>query len=529
MRKIALYINTLRHLKWIQIRYRVIYRLRQVFFSVHSYKKFTNSKLNAVVHTYLPCVVKDGLYAPVNHFTFLNLQNTFGEEVDWSYGVHGKLWQYNLQYFDYLNDENIANEIKIGLVNSFSNALLEKRVDPEPFPISIRLVNWILFYSRSGYAGEVFLSALKRQIGYLEKNIEYHLLANHLLENYFSLAISAFCLGDKVMIEKYILLIEKQLNEQVLGDGGHIEGSPMYHSLLLAKLFLLIDVVESNHYQTGRVTSLRLKAAAMTSWLKAFCNGNADYPFVNDAAPGIAVEPQTLFERAKQMGISAMVGNLAESGYRVFKHSDFSLLVDVAQIIPAYQPGHAHSDMLHFVLQYQCKPVFVDAGTATYDNNARRTYERSTAAHNTVVVNDTSQSQVWNSFRVAKRAKLTILEESGHMIKACHNGYADQYGATHCRSFYVDETGLLIKDEILGGEEKNITSVAMFHLHPEVAVLSTYADHIYLSNGMKMQFSNVHKISTGLYQYANGFNRLMDAGEIAVQFRNVLETKICIS
>ena len=72
----------------------------------------------------------------------------------------------------------------------------------------------------------------------------------------------------------------------------------------------------------------------------------------------------------------------------------------------------------HMYCIINSQPVIVDTGISTYETGDQRKFERSTSAHNTVVVNNQEQSQVWGSFRVAKRAKVEILVESNDTVVA---------------------------------------------------------------------------------------------------------------
>ena len=44
-------------------------------------------------------------------FTFLNIPHDFSDKIDWNYRSYGKLWTYNLNYFDFLNQEEMSKEI----------------------------------------------------------------------------------------------------------------------------------------------------------------------------------------------------------------------------------------------------------------------------------------------------------------------------------------------------------------------------------------------------------------------------------
>src|SRR4029077_5136808 len=77
----------------------------------------------------------------------------------------------------------------------------------------------------------------------------------------------------------------------------------------------------------------------------------------------------------------------------------------VGEIGPDHLPGHAHADTLSFELSLRGQRVLVNTGTSTYELSAERLRQRGTAAHNTVVVDGVNSSQVWSSFRGARRAR----------------------------------------------------------------------------------------------------------------------------
>ena len=529
LQQLRLYYNTLRYLKGIQIRYQIIHRIKQSIVSIHFYSQHSRKNIFPVLKRYPPCIHFENVYQGDNQFLFLNKTKKFNNGVNWNFQDFGKLWNYNLQYFDFLHDKSIAEQEKISWVDSFAKAILTGEVKAEPFPVSLRLVNWVLFYSSSNYQGEEFKRSLLLQIGYLEKNREFHLLANHLLENNISLAICGFALRDEQFTRRYMQSVLNELDRQVHPDGGHYEGSPMYHCLLLAKLLLLIDVAENHTYELSVLNLLKKKASVMLGWLAAFCLGTKSYSFVNDAAPGIAPEPAELFERGRLMGLEWQPTKLQKSGYRMLGNEHYHLLIDVANIMPAYQPGHAHSDLFHFAMWYQGEPVFSEAGTSTYENNPRRWYERSTVAHNTVSINDGNQSEVWGSFRVGKRAEAIILDDSLTIIKASHNGYVAKYGITHTRTFsLMNPEFLAITDELFPMVDHSCKAVALFHLEPSILVTSIIGNTVQLSNQMKIIFHNADAIESSMYEKAVGFNQLIPAPMISVHFSGKLQTQIFI-
>ena len=77
----------------------------------------------------------------------MNLQKSFGEKVDWECVELGRLWGYNLNYFEFLNQEVISVEEGMRLIRDFIQHFPKANMGVEPYPLSLRSVNWIRFLS----------------------------------------------------------------------------------------------------------------------------------------------------------------------------------------------------------------------------------------------------------------------------------------------------------------------------------------------------------------------------------------------
>src|SRR5690606_33541669 len=95
---------------------------------------------------------------------------------------------------------------------------------------------------------------------------------------------------------------------------------------------------------------------------------------------------------------------LGASGYARVLEGELALFVDVAAVGPDHLPGHAHADTLSMELSLFGQRVLVNSGTPLYAAGSERLRIRSTEAHNTLVVAGENSSEVWDSFRVARRA-----------------------------------------------------------------------------------------------------------------------------
>ena len=123
------------------------------------------------------------------------------------------------------------------------------------------------------------------------------------------------------------------------------------------------------------------------------------------------------------------------------------MIVDAGAPGPVYNPGHAHCDAMSFELFHHGKPVLVNCGTYAYQCTERGFF-RSTAAHNTVMINNTEQSQCWGAFRMAKQSKVNVVSVSEDSIVI---ELVDQRGQLIKRTIQLGKT-LKIMDESSGNK-----------------------------------------------------------------------------
>lgn len=461
-------------------------------------------------------------------FIFLNIPVNFSNQIDWNYAEYGKLWTYNLNYFDFLNQEGMSKEIGIDLINDYIKNDKTLKDGKEPYPISLRGINWVKFLSENRVCDSRIDKILYQHYYILFKNLEYHLLGNHLLENAFSLLFCAYYFQDEKLYSKTKKLLISELDEQILNDGSHYELSPMYHQIIYYRLLDCINLIKLNFsWKNDNLLSfLEVKASKMNSWLRNLTYSNGEIPMVNDATYGIAPKSNELFSYAEEIGITDQQIPLSDSGYRIIRTNNFELFIDVGNVGPDYQPGHAHSDTLNFELIKNGNPIFVDTGISTYEKNSKRQKERATHSHNTVKIGSKEQTQVWAGFRVAKRAKITHLIEKSNLIEASHDGYLSD-GYKHTRSFLWEEKHLILSDEI--NRSTNNKAKAYFHLHSSVTKPLVDGNTIMLeSSGVSIEFERASNICIEEYQLSAGFNKTNLAYKIIVLFDQKLKTKISL-
>ena len=440
--KINLLIEAISHLKARQIAYQVIYRIFRAKYRYYKLSDFSFCTLTPSIAKYTCC--------KNDKFEFLNLSKQFS---GWNDTANGMLWAYNLNYMDWLNQKGYLVEEGIQWIDRFIADLHANRVGLDPYPIALRGMNWIKFIVRN--SAEIpqeklqkWLNSLYSQYRLLEKKLEYHLLGNHLLEDAYSLYFASVFFRDDRMFRKAARLLKRELEEQVLPDGAHYEQSPMYHCILLDRLLDCYNISANNliFEEQNRLNEfMEGKAAMMLGHLESVIWSDGDIPLLNDSAFRIAPRPLEIFEYAKRLSLVWSKIPLKECGYRKFRNNRIESIVDVGDIMAQYQPGHTHSDLFNYEILIDGKPFIVDTGVSTYNKTDRRQYERSSKAHNTLVINNTDCYQVWGGFRVGKRVHSKIIKD-GESVSAQYK----IHNAVVRRSFSIDSDTFKINDCIEG-------------------------------------------------------------------------------
>jgi len=460
-------------------------------------------------------------------FEFLNLSHQFDKSIDWNFLDHGKLWAYNLNYFEYLNQQDFNSQTGLELIYNFINNIEKNREGLEPFPISLRGINWIKFLSAQNIKDKKIDDSLYAQYYILLDTLEYHILGNHLLENGFSLLFGAYYYDDQVLFNKAKEILLAELTEQVLADGAHYELTPMYHQLMLFRILDCINLVQNNsHIEDKKLNHMLYdKAVIMLSWLAQISYKDGSIPHFNDSADKIAPTTNKLYDYAKRLGVKTTKRILLkESGYRVFDNELYELRLDVGEIGPSYIPGHAHSDTFNFELKVGGKPFIVDTGISTYESNKRRLLERQTSSHNTVQICNIDQSEVWSSFRVANRAHIIDLKESVNSVEASHDGYK-KLGIIHQRIFTVAPKTIQIKDRLIGNHNADCIYTAFIHFHPSVKDIKIKKDKVFIKD-VVLSITGSKNFQLDDFTFANGFNKVEKAKVLKITFIDKLLVEI---
>ncbi|WP_295405256.1 alginate lyase family protein [uncultured Thiocystis sp.] len=526
MDRFLLFTRTIRYLKWKQ----VVWRL---------YLVWARATQRVQPVPLLVCLKPYPLVAPIERapgwlgdgFRFLN-REVRCHSIDWNASDRPKLWLYNLHYFDYLQQPSLDQADGIALILDWV-----ERNPPfqgngwEPYPISLRIVNWLKFLCRERLdpATEARIAqSLYQQARHLRRTLEYHLLANHLFKNGVALLFAgALMKGGREPEEwsrKGVEILRAEIAEQILPDGGHFERSPMYHAIILEDVLDCLNLL-SNANANATVSfgdlpspqplsplgrgalemgaladlrpsrshahpikpksenvevNLRSTAERMLSFLQDIVHPDGSYPRFNDSAEGVAPTLDQLRRYAVRLNIPVPPFSPPEAAPAVIEKADFGLcvlsngpwrcLVDCGPIGPDYQPGHTHCDTLSFELTLDGVLVAVNAGTYEYAGSERNRF-RATRAHNTLELDGQEQHEIWSTFRVARRGYPRQIQVRGGgglaTFSGQHTGYRRLLGRP------IHQRTLTLSASGLHVVDQVLSSgrhraISRVHLHPDV-------------------------------------------------------------
>ena len=486
-RRLGLYLNTLRHLRPSQLAYLAWRRLgpRPAPRAIDAAPKINRS------FQFAGGLALPGSVATADSFRFLNeTKSVDAEGIDWRADDMPKLWRYNLHYFDFIHSESCSPAHAALLIDDWIENNPPGRGDGwEPYPTSLRIVNWIKFFAVSNAENEQWHRSLCTQCDFLGRSLERDILANHYLKNAKALVFAgAYCEGDRAAdwLARGSDIFETQIREQVLPDGGHFERSLMYHAIIAEDLLDILNLAGSNTGVLAEAAADRLRSTAhrMLYFLETVRYPDGEIPLFNDAAFEIAPLPDAILAYGetvagyKPMRREALPDPIAfsDTGYVGHRSGSDMLLMDCGPIGPEYQPGHGHCDMLSYELVLDGARVVVDSGVADYEVGPTRDYVRGTAGHNTVLVDGVEQSEVWGVFRVARRAQAgeARIESRPDGRVALSGGYevcrpVGGERVRHERTIEYANGAWRIEDSLAGQGTHTIENFV--HLHPDYSAM----------------------------------------------------------
>lgn len=422
-----------------------------------------------------------------------NILKIHGESLDiakcgWNDDTLPKLTLYNLHYFDYLNsaDGFLAKQSSEALIKSWlDNNPVGKGVGWDPYPTSLRIVNWVKWIFSDSTLPAGMQSSLGVQARWLNHRMEKHLQGNHLFSNAKALIFAGVCFEGAEpakWVRRGVKTIGRQIDEQILSDGGHFERSPMYHGLFvkdILDLLVLVDAAPHSFKKSEHEIFLRLRRHMpdLMHWYACMTHPDGQIAFFNDTTFNVAPSFDELAQYAEKVGINQkpcpkFCEHLNASGFARLAAGEAIIIADVGNVGPSYLPGHAHAGTLSFELSVKTNRVIVNSGVSVYGTGEERQRQRGTAAHSTLTLGHENSSEIWAGFRVGRRASvddvIVYAGLNGGAIGATHDGYKHLRGQPmHRREITLASDSITVIDKVSGNSVHDAS--IRYYLAPNVS------------------------------------------------------------
>jgi uncharacterized heparinase superfamily protein len=406
---------------------------------------------------------------------------------NWASLLHGFGWLRHLR----ASDMTVARPHARLLISDW--IALQGRHGPvarQPEVTARRVISWLsqtpmildgcdhAFYRR-------FMRSLVGQVRHLRVSATNAPAGMPRLQITIALAAAALSMaGHERMARQSARWLDAELSRQILPDGGHISRSPAATLELLADLLPLRQTFTARGMQPSR--TLVAAIDRMMPMLRFFRHGDGSLARFNGTGdtPFDLIATVLAYDDAR----GQPVPNAPHSGYQRMTAGHTTVLVDTGPPPPIAVSGEAHAGCLSFEMSVGRQPMIVNCGRPRPIDRKHRRVSRTTAAHSTATINDSSSCRFLTRPGLSARLGEVILAGPGHVpvergqedgsivVRASHDGYVERFGMVHERRLKLSATGDRLEgtDTFLTeygqpvGRRGRDSFAIRFHLHPTV-------------------------------------------------------------
>ncbi|TLX40991.1 heparinase [Xanthobacter autotrophicus] len=432
--------------------------------------------------------------------------------VEWAEALHGFGWLRHLK----AAGTTIARANARSLVGDFMRDPGKARaVAARPDVAARRIISWLTqatfllqdadhdFYRR-------FMRSLARQVRQLRRMANDAPDGQPRLLAITALVFAGLCMSDQGRLLKAAdKRLSEELDRQILPDGGPLTRNP---GMLIE---LLLDLLPLRQAFTARnqpaPPALMNAVDRMMPMLRFFRHGDGAFAHFHGMGHTAADQLATILAFDDARG--APVANAPYSGYQRLDARTLMVIADTGPPPPAMASWEAHASCLAFEFSSGRHRIVINCGVPEVHREMWRQVARSTAAHSTAVIADTSSCRFLQGGSMTRIFGAPIVSGPKHvevqrgtrnnalLLRASHDGYAEPFGLIHQRSFRLAMEGNRLDGEDVfkaaeeGAKLPAETFAIRFHLHPSVTVERLDDPHtalLSLPNGEAWAFAAPH-------------------------------------
>ena len=282
------------------------------------------------------------------------------------------------------------------------------------------------------------------------------------------LIAAAVALPDQQgFLVRALRFLPQEIVRQVLPDGSHVERSPAAQLAALQDLTEMRALLQAAQMQPPPALSAAIERMAPA--LRVLRHGDGSLALFNGAKEEQAGLLDLVLAQVGRGGRAP--SSLPDGGFHRLQVGRSVLIADCGPPPPRGMDRLAHAGTLSFELSIGRERLITNCGGSPLGDPAWRDATRATAAHSTLVIADTSSSEL-KPEGLGRRPGVVEAQrqeaEGAHWLETSHDGYEKPFGAIHRRRFYVSANGDDIRGEDLVEAREPQPFAVRFHLHPTV-------------------------------------------------------------
>jgi hypothetical protein len=304
---------------------------------------------------------------------------------------------------------------------------------------------------------------------------------NHTLSEITGLIIGAWCSEDENALKRSYQLMDKEIENQFMNDGGYIQYSFNYQRFALQIMEFVLKISEI----TGVELSEQSKALIEKSVLQMYqlqdetgdvpnygsndgalifpvttCNYRDFRPVLNTV--NAVLKGKRLYDQGnhdeellwfsdieikkiQHADLQRKSVSYRDSGFYSLRHNDGHLMI----VLQDFKTRPAQMDQMHIDLWHKGVNVLCDRGTYSYATDLGNQLAL-TATHNTIKIGDKEQMKKHGPFLIYDWTSATKVESDENHFRGTmksKNGYS------HTRVINKDSVGYSIEDQVVGDVE----------------------------------------------------------------------------
>ncbi len=319
-----------------------------------------------------------------------------------------------------------------------------------------------------------FVQQIVRQAKVLDRLVPTLLPGFERIEALTALTLVGLCVnGQERLARSAATRLSDELERFVLPDGAPISRQPGVLIDLLIDLLPLQQVFLMS--ETTPPKGLVNAVDRMMPALRFLRGGDGSLAVFNGMGPSEADLIATILRYDDGMG--QVPSSAPYSGYARLAKGRALLICDAGSPPPRAYSREAHAGTLAFQFWFGTAPVVVNCGLPQWSREQWREVVRVTAAHSTLVIDDTSSALFDKPFvgetgsvilKGPRKVRLDVAPE-GDALEASHDGYVPAFGLVHERAIRLERDGAaMVGEDRLTGAERDVPYVLRFHLHPSI-------------------------------------------------------------